>query len=166
MASTPPMVALDSLDEQRQGLRIEFRWRNDRYIHTVYRVADDTAVPYYSSLEGTEDELFPASPCLFDLHQQDQVLFLTGATSACHWSLSIQAALDGSLVFEVACRFKAEPSWLGSTYETLHPGPKEMLSSDSNLRSCESTQQIRISPTAELPREFPTTLQWNYRVNP
>lgn len=162
MASPPPMVALESLDERRQGLRVEFHWRVDRYVHTIYRVTGDTMVPIISSLEGTEDDMFPTSPGLVDLHRQEKILFLTGATSICHWSLSVQAKHAPSLVFEVACRPKAQPTWLGSTYEVLHPSAQATLLSQSNLWS--SSHQIRISPVGEIPLKFPSTLQWNYEA--
>ncbi|TWU29727.1 hypothetical protein [Bythopirellula polymerisocia] len=162
MASPPPMVALDALDEQRQGLRVEFHWRDDRYFHTIYRVTCDTAVPVVTSLEGAEDELFPASPCLFELHQQEQVLFLTGATSVCHWSLSVQSMSANRLVFEVACRLKAKPPWLGSKYEVMHDSAQEMLHTLSGKAMLNDSEQICIASAAEVPLEFPTTLQWKY----
>lgn len=160
MASPPQRVYLQSLDERGCGIQVEFHWRGDRYSHTICRVAGDTAIPLYSSLEGAEDELFPASPCLVELHQQKHILFLTGATSTCHWSLSIRAMPASKLVFEVACRLRVPPPWLGSTYNILHPSAQESLRSNSELT--QSSQQIRILALAESPLKLPTTLQWNY----
>ncbi len=168
MASPPPPVYLQTLDERGWGIQVEFHWRGDRYSHTIGAVDGDKIVPLLASMEETESDLFPSSPCLSQVHQQDQILFFTGATSACHWSMSVQATEPLGLVFEVACRLKSQPCWLGSTYKLLHPEAKEKFCVDSNLWSCETTEedaeQIRIGSVADLPGEFPATQQWNYVV--
>ncbi len=160
MAGPPPMVSLESLDNDHHGLRVEFHWHKDRYTHTIYRVAGEEVIPLLWSCEGVEEEMFPPSPCLVELHRQQQVFFLTGATSTCHWSLSLQAMQPSRLVFQVACRLKTEAPWLGSKYKVLEPSAQELFQTQPSVQKC--AEQIHISPAAKLPKLFPATVQWDY----
>jgi hypothetical protein len=42
---------------------------------------------------------------------------LVGMAGASHWSASVEAdPIRERIIFDVACRIKAEPKWLGSSY--------------------------------------------------
>ena len=51
------------------------------------------------SIEGTDDQPAPPSPPFTELHEQGELLLLTGATKLAHWSMSVEAA-DAALVFQ------------------------------------------------------------------
>lgn len=123
MSSPEPTAALEVLDEMQRGLRVEFAWSGDRFRHVISVAQGAERLPLLSTIEGDVGALFPPSPCYTELHRQEQTLFLTGATSACHWSLSVEAAqalFQGlpkcSLTFDVACRLRSAPALLGSEY--------------------------------------------------
>ena len=47
-----------------------------------------------------------------------------GAAGSAHWAVSIEVpdnskAAQPTLIFDVACRFKQAPKWLGSTYDMI-----------------------------------------------
>jgi len=131
---------LECLNARKNGVRIEFCKRGDRFEHTIFGVRDGVVVPLLMSLESSNEEIFPWSPPWAELHRQEDTLFLTGATSQAHWSMSVQPAqlteelssnlfdkryglneppkqLGHFLSFDVACRLKAKPKNLGSLYQ-------------------------------------------------
>ena len=144
MSSQQP-ASLEFRNSVKRGLRVEFHWTRDRFSHTIFSVDKTKKIPLLLSVEGSEEDLFPSSPCFTELHEQDQTLFLTGATAACHWSMSVEVAehcfpgeevdlrtifdrrfglnapgiLGGDAHFlslDVACRFKAPCQRIGSEY--------------------------------------------------
>lgn len=133
MGNSPQPVALEALNERGHGVRIEFSWDADRYTHKIIGVRGSKAFPLLQSVEGDGSCQSAPSPCLTELYQQEQTLFLTGATSESYWSLSVRTAdvdlrddfnggpdlLAKMLRFEVACRVKREAYSLGSTYRVL-----------------------------------------------
>ena len=181
VATPPPMMALESLDPEQRGLRVEFHWQGDRYSHSLFAVDRNDATCFWESVEGiaAAEERYPASPCLSEIHQQGDFLFLTGATTSCHWSMSVACQPTG-LAFEVACRLKAEPTWLGSTYRDntpqfaasaasrghawQFPAATVRLQHGADCRVAISSPSVDIRPTAPPPTAFPTTVQWNYTL--
>ncbi|NOY29621.1 MAG: hypothetical protein GXP28_05425 [Planctomycetes bacterium] len=110
--SPPPIVV------SQEGIQIEFYWTGDRFAHTILGTHDTHGgqpVPLLESIEGSPEDHFPASPPLVDLHQQDETIFLTGATTAGHWSMSIESEESGFL-FDTACRVKSLPGSFTSSY--------------------------------------------------
>jgi len=108
-------TTLECLDVRGQGVRVEFHKRGDRYGHTIFRVRNGEEVPLLESVEGTPEAIAPTSPPFADLHQQGETIFLSGATTYGHWSMSVEE-VDGRLLFDVACRLMHPVEWLGSTY--------------------------------------------------
>jgi len=131
---------LECLNSRKNGVRIEFCKRRDRFEHTIFGVRNGVAEPLLMSFESSDEEFIPLSPHWAELHRQEDTLFLTGATTLAHWSMSVQPAqlteeLSSNLFdkrfglneppkqrchflsFDVACRLKAKPKNLGSHYQ-------------------------------------------------
>lgn len=111
MSGERPSVVLEALGSPRSGggVRVEFEWLNDRYFHSISAFGEDSTRQVLRSLEGESDEILPPSPCLTELHQQGDTLFLRGATSACHWSMSVhigKARFPEQQDLEMLNRFK------------------------------------------------------------
>ncbi|QDU91706.1 hypothetical protein Pla175_51360 [Pirellulimonas nuda] len=82
---------------QSGHVELTLAWRDDRYQQLL--AAGDAR---------RESELIKClhSPVFTEVHQQGDLLFLSGADRDCHWSASIEPLPDGFL-FDVACRVKA-----------------------------------------------------------
>ncbi len=157
-----PPVVLEALDAQGQGLRVEFQKQGDRFSHKIFAVSNANAQLLLESIEGPPNEVAPPSPPFTELHQQQDTLFLTGATTLGHWSMSVQA-LDNRLLFDVACRAKSTPNNLGSTYRVLSKGTQLESKNATVTQPTEDTLQITPHHSPK-PSPTPTTLQWQYTL--
>lgn len=107
------------------GLKVVFRRLADRYAHRVEWIAPEGAISLLESIEGAADEDWPASPPLQELHFEQriggkQLALLVGRAGASHWSLSIELdPATSKIAFDVACRLRSAPAWLGSSYRRL-----------------------------------------------
>lgn len=108
-----------------EQLAVEYRWLNDRFVHRVL-VGDQVAL---SSVDGDGTQEWPASPPIqqISLEPIENVSMILGVGGAGrgHWSISVgwQAGgeidgrqFDGGFCFDMACRVKDQPEFLGSTY--------------------------------------------------
>ena len=152
---------LECLDGQGQGVRVEFQKQGDRFGHTIFAVRDGQPVPQLTSIEGPPDQIAPPNPPFAELHQQDELLFLSGATTLGHWSMSVQA-VDGRLLFEVACRLMKEADWLGSTYRVV--ADNTLLEPGDATQSTLQQSRLLVAPSLQKDARFPTTFQWCYSV--
>lgn len=124
--SVPAVARLDSVDCAGRGLRVEFFRHNDRYAHQILAVGcEELPVLLLESIEGTATEIWPASPAFQALNMDELAsevaqpcAMLIGMAGRSHWSLSVCAceADTPAMTFEVACRVKEVPKWLGSSY--------------------------------------------------
>ncbi len=189
--SLAPAASLEVLSPAKQGIRVEFRWTGDRFSHTLLSLRDGQAVPLFESVEGTSADRFPPSPTLVELHQQDEAIFLTGATKAGHWSMSVEPvnlskqSPSQFLLFDVACRLRKQSETLRSKYQSVSESVQCRQSDQGVLVHCDpeytaflaATQQVdcqavcdsnsqktTISPTCERQTVFPTTIRWRYGV--
>ena len=130
---------------------VVFRWRGDRWRHTVTFAGESLA----ESVEGTADggdARWPASPPLVELSainlQGGPALLAVGLAGRSHFSASVRPHPEraDTLLFEIACRVKERPSWLGSTYATG------------------SVTESVAPPDAAT--GFPATVQWAYSIGP
>ena len=128
--SRPPVA----LSAGRTG--VVFTWHGDRWRHSV----SIDGVPFATSQEHTadgRDRSWPASPPLVELSTLETpngpAILAVGLAGRSHFSASISRhpGEADTLLFEIACRIKEPPVWLGSTYlvadETVlvtapHPG--------------------------------------------
>ena len=188
--STDERAILEAIDNSGRGLRVSFHRHIDRYAHTIGLVEDHQVIPLLASEEGSRSEDWPASPPLIDLHVEerphaDRVVLLVGLAGSSHWSLSASANTQRrAVIFDVACRAKHRPPWLGSSYRTMVPpslskagrsawmeisglrgelciepadsGPEaELITTDARLSICPPPQ------SAPPP---PTTIRWKYLI--
>lgn len=116
------------IQEIRAGrLVVEFTDAGDRRGHAVFAVAASERVCLLTSVEGSGEEPWPASPPLQELHVESRgedrcVALLVGRAGGSHWSMSVEADPAAErLTFDIACRLRTMPQWLGSTYQSTAP---------------------------------------------
>lgn len=188
--STPLAVSLEVRSPEKQGVGIEFRWTDDRFSHKIFGLSDGQVVPLLASIEGSPEDSFPASPPLVELFQQEEIIFLTGATDAGHWSMSIEPIQAGKLtgfLFDAACRIKSPQRGLTSCYRTAESvraslGDSSLLLSTGLGDFC--LEQLPLPDTQEQPScqlalagsevlltqqtpqvgALPKTVRWQYRL--
>src|SRR5262249_2897942 len=104
-------------------LRVRFALADDRYKHAVECFGDDRWRTVLTSLEGTPDEPWPASPPFQSLHVDTGSngfprAMLVGMAGKSHWSASVEVdAAAGVVTFDVACRIRqSDPGRLASSY--------------------------------------------------
>jgi hypothetical protein len=96
----PAILAALEVASNGKGVRVEFT-KVDRVIsHTIYLVNGGEKIPVLESVSRTA-----AQPCFTELHQQGEMLFLTGADGPCHWSMSVS---KGEMFFEQKAKFDKE----------------------------------------------------------
>jgi hypothetical protein len=83
-------------------------------------VADGGIKNVWSALYN-DSSAWPASPPWQELHVHDgaegKSLMLVGRAGTSHWSMSVTASADApALIFDVACRVREPPDFLGTTY--------------------------------------------------
>jgi hypothetical protein len=186
LSSQQPTGALEVLNEAGRGVRVEFHKSGDRLGHVILAIDGEKRFPVLKSFEGNPGESLPHVPCFLEFHQQGQTLFLTGASSVCHWSMSVQVA-DAYLTFDVAGRLKEPGHQVGSEYlladsldccldevgaTTLVVDPAKdvpglkLLGTDpfSCLVSRADGAHVRLSSPAKSPEKLPATVRWRYAV--
>ncbi len=184
MSSQEPTGALEVLSETGRGVRVEFYEFGDRFRHVILATLGERRTPLLRSFEGDESQVLPHIPCFQEFHQQGQTLFLTGASSTGHWSMSVQVAEARFLSFDVACRLKESGRHVGSEYllaDSLDcsldevaatatvvdpakdvPGLQMLGSAPFSCRvSRAEGANLRLSSPAE-PQSLPATVQWRY----
>ncbi|MCA9270140.1 MAG: hypothetical protein KDA41_16775, partial [Planctomycetales bacterium] len=154
-------------------LAVEFVRHGDRLAH---RILLDGVVAL-ESIEGAADEDWPPSPPLQESHRhaagaQGDVLMLVGKAGKGHWSMTVAAdAAHSALVFDVACRLRGAPRFLGSTYQQAASGAALPLQIVGQSAVAEQTSSdLVITPVDEPPlpaqpqSSDATTTRWTYRI--
>ncbi len=154
-------TTLEWLNAKGQGVRVEFQKNGDRFGHTISGVRDGEATLLLKSIEGTPNEIAPSSPPFAELHQQGETIFLSGATTLGHWSMSVEV-VDGRLLFDVACRLKSEANWLGNTYRVV--GEDRLLEPGDATVATLQQDTLLIMPLPSTDDRFPATIQWRYSI--
>ena len=129
---------------------VRFTWAGDRWSHDVTVAGGGM----WHSVEGPRaddgDARWPASPVLVELSPTDTAhgvaVLGVGLAGRSHFSASIapDPAKPGRVRFEIACRVKDRPLWLGSTY------------TDAAGKSRE------IRPVVPAGLSLPATVEWGY----
>lgn len=157
------LITLDCGD-----LQVVLRYENDRWQHAVGLQEAGEVRLLAHSVEGRQDDLWPPSPAFQELHVEERaerrVTFLTGMAGSSHWSASITCDPARNLAtFDVACRCKQTPTWLGSLYQVAESVSVDSRDSiielkvpDSNRRLVlESGDLLGASPDSSGGRENP-----------
>jgi len=133
------------------GMRAVFSWAGDRWRHVI--LLDGT--PWAESLEDRadgRDAAWPSSPPLVELSvvtaATGPAVLGVGLAGRSHFSASITACPDrpDALLFEIACRVRERPCWLGSTYDR-------------------AGERIRVAPPHPTD-DLPATIRWAYHASP
>lgn len=131
-------------------VRVVFSWAGDRWRHAI--LLDDR--PWAESLEGRADDrdaAWPGSPPLVEVSTAatatGPAVLAVGLAGRSHFSASVTACPDrpDALLFEIACRVREQPGWLGSTYDV-------------------GGEQIRIG-AAHATVDLPATIRWAYHAD-
>ena len=175
-----------------RGLRAEFMWRGDRFYHSIYGVKGNKKQLLLTSVEGGLEDVWPPSPPYQEFNdprivsdtQHGSVGLAVGAAGKSFWSLGIEVVETGNpaLVFDIACRVKEPPQWLGSTYEfqnvdALRCGFQQVEVQDGKvhyvLKASEAIsasafhvtdKQVAISYPNPSDLSPPMTCRWGYRI--
>jgi hypothetical protein len=151
-ASDPPAPrSRPSLALSAGRTGVVFVWQSDRWRHSV----SIDGMPLAISLEhtaGGRDRSWPASPPLVELSTLETpngpAILAVGLAGRSHYSASISPhpAEPDAMLFEIACRIKEPPVWLGSTYDMAGEA---------------------VLVTAPKPGDgLPATICWSYVVGP
>lgn len=140
-----PPVRLES-----GGTAVVFLWSGDRWRHTVTLAGGEVAESVEGAADGG-DPRWPESPSLVELSalelERTPAILAVGLAGRSHFSASIRPhpARADTILFEMACRLKDRPDWLGSTYAT-------------------GGERVRVAPPEAA--GFPATVQWAYSIGP
>ncbi len=94
---------------------------------------------------------------------------LIGQAGKSHWSMSVSTGEDSlSVIFDIACRVRDVPEFLGSTYSqpreedsSIEFRPSAALDASTEL-DCSYNEQIALRPEdVSLP---PATVRWGFEV--
>lgn len=189
------VAELSAIEANGKGVQVRFFRQEDRYRHAVDAVVRGRIIPLLESVEGDSSHTWPPSPPFRDLQCHSgagSTVFFTGAAGTSHWSASIQVTSDSlsfepctHLLFEVACRFRLSPQWIGSSYRVLgdyagsltafsfacvnngpavavHGTPTECRIAEG--RDSDGNRLLTVQPPTEYDVELPTTVRWSYRM--
>jgi hypothetical protein len=128
-----------------------FEHRGDRYRHWIAIAPSGSggqAEPWLVSIEGTASQTWPASPALQSLHVEERekgvrVALLVGMAGGSHWSMSVEADEPrGELTFDVACRTRDVPEFLGSSYQAVLSSAEKL--NEGHWRLCLGDEWIEL----------------------
>jgi hypothetical protein len=213
-----PAAELSAINADGKGVRVQFFWIEDRFRHQIDVISANEDVKILESLEGDRQQEWPSSPPCQNLveginDRGDQVVMVTGSAGDCHWSMTAEASrqqfakdsgfaffgeLKGPtehfpiLLFDVACRIKSAPQWLGSSYrpigntECKAMGPfiyadkwllgprlncvdpdRPVLTRESSARlksSSDGFSIVQVVPPEHRLIRPPTTVRWTYGI--
>jgi len=154
---TPAPQSLASLAASGAGLAVQFAWLGDRYQHVVLlQRPDGSTRPLLASVEGNAADDWPESPPLQSLSierlaEGRTAALLVGMAGRSHWSASIEARGDGGeLVFDLACRHRANLAQLGSRYRWLLPAQERTTIAIAACPGCitDNGEVLTIAPIA------------------
>jgi hypothetical protein len=161
---------IEAIGSDKTRLCVQFTWRGDRYGHTIcLGQADGELVPILESSEGSPHENWPPSPALQSLSVHElpdgrRALLLVGMAGGSHWSACIEPmAGHAGLTFDIACRHKAAPGWLGSRYQIRAPlNGVSLEGDDGRVTKDEATLVVepRVSPLVV------STTRWRFTLRP
>ena len=175
MTASPhaPEYRLQSPDGR---LAIVYQWKNDRFIHQILLDGDLKA----SSIDGDASEAWPSSPPIQQISLESiqgvPTILGVGSAGRGHWSISVDwsaseasSANDsagndsaGHFRFDMACRSKDPPEFLGSSYHGITESQTNlMLQMIVGNRRSDGDQTV-LSPVEQQANEI--TYRWVYTL--
>ena len=170
------------------AIEVVFSWQQDRWHHALHvRHPDGSRGESYLEMApaaATDDPQWPSSPPLVELAEmtvpQGPALLGVGLAGKSHYSVSITAEPEGTMLFEFACRLATPAGWLGSTYVTrknggalpilIEPvGPSAVSTGVTGPDRPHGVRILQIVPGStddnrEEWRQKGSTVQWGYRL--
>ncbi len=170
-------------------LSVQYSKFHDRLSHTIGIQVGDSYLPLLESIEGSEEEPWPASPPMQQMVQEcfapgaPPVLLGVGLSGNGHWSTAVETMDSKRLKFDVACKNSKNAFWLGSQYRVLVSVQKfdfslpnsiffdlekygdcriEMRVSIGQLEFLDADQRFQLLPVSE-PSEI-RTHRWCYEI--
>ena len=170
-------------------LSVQYSRFHDRLSHTIGIRIGDSYLPLLESIEGSQEEPWPASPPMQQVVEESftpgapPVLLGVGLSGNGHWSIAVETMDAKRLKFDVACKNSKNAVWLGSQYRVLASFQKfdfsfpnvlffdlgkngdcriEMRVSIGQLEILETDQRFRVLPVSE-PSEI-RTHRWCYEI--
>lgn len=170
------------------GLQVALEKLGDRFHHSVCWLDRRQSISLLTSIEGTDEEIWPPSPPLRALTVEQRgattVGLLVGMAGKSHWSLSVEADQQHGLIrFDVACRMTTPPRLLGSRYnltrmscarfngrQLIFPCGEEAANvclpiddNDVQLDLDNAQPRLTISPRVNV-LSLPATVRWRYEL--
>ena len=151
-----------TLETSDGRLRVEFQWQRDRFTQLLFV----DSVEAGNSIEGDAADAWPSSPPLQQLSLEEingsKVILGVGAAGQGHWSISVEIDHQNegadAFKFELACRSKQQPPFLGSTYR---------LADSIVLTPTDCASQVRDGRTIAGPIDLDSqTHRWSYILKP
>jgi hypothetical protein len=181
---------IESIGDDGVGLFVGFARRLDRVGHVVSLVEGEKCTPLFASLEGDDQDDWPPSPPLQEVHiekrDKNLVAMLVGMAGDSHWSVAMDPMAGGvGITVAVACRLKQHPVQIGSRYGNLIEGLSPQTDSEGRIVWQLGEHRVAIEvvslseyPTPETPYDpqgfeikasineepFPKTIQWRYLI--
>lgn len=140
------------------GVQVKFQWEADRYEYAF-------SVGEHQLLAITEDAI--ETPVFSDLHQQDQLLFLSGMSDDRHWSMSIEPT-DKGFALDIACRAKSPIESIGSVYSATKDSTWKLTGVAIDATAAPETKTLDEAKLSVLPEgdlsESSKTVRYRYLV--
>lgn len=158
-------------------LQLEFVFREGRYRQTISMIdPSGVLLDQWEDASESADEDWPASPPIQQLSLEsihDRLTLLgVGQAGKSHWSISVETieiAGEEALRFDVACRVRALPTWLGTTYRRTDA----VISQTARLQLTNESTEVEPSHDSltcacmikpESVTKYPATFRWAYRI--
>lgn len=120
----------------------------DRWSHQIFLTDRNQQTLLLSSIEGTDEQAWPASAPLQDISQHDlptgQAILGVGMAGKSHWSASVSVEQNTTLFFDMACLIKTAEASVGSRYAVATGVEAEMIGESLMLQTPSS--KIAIQP--------------------
>jgi hypothetical protein len=157
-----------------ESLTASFRLIGGRFRHSIVLsdATGETLDHWEDVIDAASDE-WPSSPpiqqlSLESIHSQPTLLGV-GQAGKSHWSISVEpiaAPECQGLRFDLACRTRMLPLWLGSTYKRVHEGPSDhrqlMIQAENGQVNTNNPFAIDCELNRESDAPFPITFRWSY----
>jgi hypothetical protein len=142
--------------------------------HRIESLRAGEAIASLAEIESPEAAPWPPCPPWQELHVHEQpaggqVLMLVGRAGASHWSMAVSRdESQRAIVFDVACRVRRQPEFLGSTYRVSGTQPLavlvESLAVDEGSKSNVEILSDGVVIRPALKVSPPATIRWKYAV--
>jgi len=106
-------------------LQVRYTKCRDRLSHVIGILDEESFIPLFESVEGTEQEPWPSSPPMQQMVEErftegaPPVLLGVGLSGNGHWSTAIDTQQQRVLKFDIACKISKVSNSLGSVYRVL-----------------------------------------------